>query len=123
MLSEVSQKTFRQKRKNILFAVSNPCFELWLYLHVAECPLDKDITSNMMEKMLRNKLGSYNKTNLDIEKFQGLVKVACERARKLDTKPTDRWPQTIGTHVYRLIDEISNFCEIDCNNENILTKQ
>jgi hypothetical protein len=50
MLSEVSQKTFRPKRKNILFAVSNPCFELWLYLHVAECPLDKDITSNMMEK-------------------------------------------------------------------------
>ncbi len=55
----------------------------------------------------------YNKTNLDIEKFRGRVLVACERARKMDEKPADRWPQKIGTHVYRLIDEIRDFCPFD----------
>lgn len=113
MLAEVSQKTFRKKRKNILLAVSNPCFELWLYLHVAEWPPSiQTISAQKMERMLRTLLGSYNKTNIDIEKFRGRVLVACERARKMDIKPTDRWPQQIGSHVYRLIDEIRNFCSL-----------
>ena len=114
MLSEISQKTFRKKRKNILLAVSKPCFELWLFLHVSKWDSSiQTISSKKMESMLRSILGTYNKANLDIEKFRGLVLVACERAREMDKNPTDRWPRTIGTHVYRLIDEIRNFCSFE----------
>lgn len=114
MLSEISQKTFRRKRKNILLAVSKPCFELWLFLHVSEWDASiHSVSSQKMERMLRSELGVYNKTNLDTEKFRGRVLVACERARKMDEKPADRWPQKIGTHVYRLIDEIRDFCPFD----------
>ena len=113
MLSDISRKTFRRKRKNILLAVSNPCFELWLFLHVSEWnSAIKTISSQKMTCMLREKLGSYNKTNLNIDDYRGHVLVACEKARKMDVNPENRWPQTIGTHVYRLIDEIRDFCAL-----------
>lgn len=47
------------------------------------------VSSQKIERMLRSELGAYNKTNLDIKKFCGRVLVACERARKMDEKPTD----------------------------------
>ena len=38
--------------------------------------------------------------------FAPYVGIATERARSLDLSPTDRWPNTLGTHVYRVIEAI-----------------
>ncbi len=114
MLAEISQKTFRKKKKNIILAVSNPCFELWLFLHVSEWDSGIiTITSKEMEKKLRQKLGSYNKKNINVDCFQGHVLEACSRAERMDKQPQDRWPQTIGTHVYRLINILKDLCPLE----------
>lgn len=36
------------------------------------------------------------------------VDVARERAKKLDTDKKCRWPNGIGTHVYKIIESIKN---------------
>lgn len=108
MLSDVARKTFRRKRRNILLAVSNPCFELWLYLHVSDWDTSVSrISSQEMTSKLRLALGgSYSKTNLNMSNYHGRIFAASTRARNLDIAPEDRWPQTIGTRVYRLIDDL-----------------
>ena len=75
-----------------------------------------------LEKELIELLGSYNKSNLDTKPFMDKVYFAIERARELDTSPSDRWPQGLGTRIYQLAEEIvpkemgsrfirgSNFC-------------
>lgn len=42
-------------------AVSNPCFELFLYLHFSHMPTAPVKDSRTMEKMLRSSLGQYSK--------------------------------------------------------------
>ena len=112
-LADISQKTFRKKRKNILMAVSNPCFEVWLFLHVSDWNKSiSHITSKKMTLLLRQTLGEYNKNSLNIEKYRGRILLACDRAKNMDSSSTDRWPQTIGTYVYRLIEELKAFCDL-----------
>lgn len=112
-LAAISQKTFRRKRKNILLAVSNPCFEIWLFLHASEWNMSiSHISSKEMTSLLRRTLGEYNKNSLNIEKYRGKILLAYDRAKSMDTSSTDRWPQTIGTYVYRLIEELKFFCDL-----------
>ena len=56
--------------------------------------------------LIKVKLGSYSKKNLDIDKFKPYIDDAIERAKKLDINPYGKWPSQIGTHVYKLIESI-----------------
>lgn len=101
------------KKKAIHLAISNPCFEIWLYLHNSE-PSPAwvyDMNCTTIENNLRQKLGSYNKSNLDIEKFRDFVDDAIVRAKKMDTESNNRWPQTPGTHVYKVVEEIKKIIQ------------
>ncbi len=95
-------------------AVSNPCFELWLYLHLGD--LDElspgEITSTVLEGALRSRLGSFNKSRLDIERFRDGIEAAIDRARKLDVRPDERWPTTPGTQVYKVVANIRSASEL-----------
>ena len=110
-LSQISKKC---QQKGYKLLVSNPCFELWLLLHLKELktynPRERNRLfknkNHALEKELRRILGSYNKSNPDISKFIPYVKRAIERAKELDIKPRNRWPQSIGTRVYLLVEEI-----------------
>ena len=86
-------------------AISNPCFELWLYLHHADWALGAK-TSKELERELRGVLGSYNKANLVIARYAGKVDEAIRRSKDMDTQPDGRWPDNPGTHVYRLVEAI-----------------
>jgi hypothetical protein len=108
------------RQKGYLLAVSNPCFELWLLLHV--CRLG-DYTAEALEGLRKNErvgrdrraiemelvrlLGSYKKENPDCGRFLPLVEVAIEQAQALDTNPEHRWPNGLGTRVYLLVKEIT----------------
>jgi hypothetical protein len=86
-------------------AVSNPCFEVWLYLHHDD--LDhQSIKSNEMKQKLRDLLGGYNSSRLDLGKFAERIDDAVDRARALDTKRDERWPSRTGTHVYRVVEKV-----------------
>jgi hypothetical protein len=37
------------------------------------------------------------------------IKQAIDRAKELDGSQKNRWPQSLGTHVYRLVEELLSF--------------
>lgn len=95
--------------KKYFLAVSVPCFETWLLLHVEDLPRAEDITGLNCEQVgarIRAILGAYNKLNPDCEAFIPNVALAIERARRLDVNPADRWPQQPGSRVYLLAEKI-----------------
>ncbi len=97
-------------QKDMRLAVSNPCFELWLWLHHHDdfSGLPSPCTAGDLEKALKEALNGYNKTRLRLEDFtRGRAEQAAGRAKLLDTSTaTDRWPRETGTHVYRLIEAL-----------------
>lgn len=95
------------KAKKYHLAISNPCFECWLYLHYAFLA-KKRFSCRELTLMLTEKLGSYDKTKLDLNKFKKRIHQAIERAKKMDTSPDSRWPTICGSHVYKIVEKILN---------------
>lgn len=103
-------------------ALSNPCFELWLLLHIEDSALltpeeQKQWIENRrkskngdpyLKVRLRQKMGSYHESSYDALALIAHVEDAIERARVLDKNPNDRWPQTLGTRVYLLAESVMN---------------
>lgn len=102
-LAEIAQLC---NQKGYLLAVSNPCFEIWLFLHFSEITeVIKNCAS--VKKLLKAHLGKYNSSNLDIEVFRPYVNNAIVRARKLHTNAGERFPSSLGSHVYKVIEKIN----------------
>ncbi|MEW5869849.1 MAG: RloB family protein [Chloroflexota bacterium] len=114
-LPDVARKCLQ---KYYRLAVSNPAFEIWLLLHVRS--LDS-YPAEVLAEFMENKktgertrvdrellalLGSYNKTNPDMEYFAPRVRAAIQNARAADQNPKTRWPNQAGSRVYLLVEEI-----------------
>lgn len=104
MLSRVHSESIRG-RLSPSIALSNPSFELWLLLHLKEI-LGESISTRDVEQSLREALGGYNKSNINLEKFNNNVLNAISRAKILDVNPSHRWPANPGTRVYLLVESI-----------------
>jgi len=114
-LSEVAQETMQ---KGFYLAVSNPCFELWLYLHyknVSELSNEEklQIEENKkyrkwtyLETLLKKAATKYSKTQIGFPEYIQLIPRAIDNAKLLDTSTDDRWPQTLGTRVYLLVEKL-----------------
>ncbi len=101
-LEEVCQ---RAQEKGYQTAVSNPCFELWLWLHLA----DVDTSLNNGDKLksaLKQFPGGYNEANLQVDRFHPGIQDAMERARNLSGNGSYPVPEFPGTHVPRLMERI-----------------
>jgi hypothetical protein len=74
------------KKLGINVALSKPCFELWLLLHhVPESEVVALTAAADVVRVLRDKLGQYNKANLKCENYSlASVSDACARAQRLD---------------------------------------
>jgi len=106
-------------QKGYFLGLSNPCFELWLLLHVASI---RDYSTNDRDAFLANKkiqgdrtkleceivkiLGEYNKANLKPRLFLPGIENAVVQARALDLHPARRWPDYLGTRVYLLVENM-----------------
>ena len=86
--------------------VSNPCFEIWLVLHYEDLSgiddTEKETLSSSgntknrwSEINTRERIGSYSQI---IEKIDNAI----THAQNLDIDPTSRWPNSLGSRVYRL---------------------
>lgn len=120
MLSRVATECMQDVSMHM--ALSNPCFELWLLLHLVDVssltPEEqrlwienrrKSKSSNpYLKVLLCQKMGSYHESAYDVLTLIQHVEVAIERARLLDKNPADRWPQTLGTRVYLLAESVMN---------------
>ena len=113
MLSGVARHC--SQNKTLRFCVSNPCFELWLLLHLDDVTVyseedKKQLSANRKstrhKTWLKHKLseimGGYNEADYDANRLLPDIETAITRAVALDIKPEDRWPQIVGTRVYRL---------------------
>ena len=107
-----------KKQSNMFVAVSNPCFEFWLLLHIKDIA---DYDENELALILNNAkvsnkknyvdskiteiFGSYNKSNPKPELFLPTIDFAKEQAKKLDTRE-DEFPQNLGSHVYKVVEKL-----------------
>src|SRR5262249_31336287 len=69
------------KKNDIKIALSNPCFELWLLLHLREQPGMKN--RKQLRKILKKHVQDYDK-DVNLRVYIGGYDTAVERARKLD---------------------------------------
>ncbi len=99
-LSDISSRT---SQKGYGLAISNPCFEIWLYLHFLDVG-SPNLSCQKIVALLRKHLGGYKKTNLDVEIYRPLVTSAIRRAKGLHSNPSERWPSSTGTHVYKIVE-------------------
>jgi uncharacterized Fe-S cluster-containing radical SAM superfamily protein len=92
-------------QKGFKLAHSNPCFEVWLLLHVADLNAAEQFRrSEDVVERLREILGGYSKRTVDPAHFSiDAAREAVARAESLDSDPNARWPQNTGSHVYKVV--------------------
>lgn len=105
-----TQAITEARQKGIRVALSNPCFDFWLWLHHID--INEDFTKITDAKSvlvaLRATLGSFNKTNIDTSQYSfSSVANACRVARHLDQLAGggDR-PDAPTSRVYQLWESI-----------------
>lgn len=120
MLSRVATECAQNNFMHV--ALSNPCIELWLLLHLVDATLltseEEQLWMDNRRKSknadpylkvrLRQEMGSYHESSYDAKMLIEHVDVAIARAEALDKNPADRWPQTLGTRVYLLVESVMN---------------
>ncbi|MGM9697463.1 MAG: RloB family protein [Prevotella sp.] len=120
MLSRVATECSQEVAMHM--ALSNPCFELWLLLHLEDAasltPEEQKLWMENRRKSknadpflkvrLRQKMGSYHESDYDAPALIVHVEEAIARSRALDKNLNDRWPQTLGTRVYLLAESVMN---------------
>ncbi len=77
----VAEAILMAKKNNIKIALSNPCFELWLILHLRESPGTKH--RHKMQELLKKLVIDYDK-NVEYEDYRPGYENAVVRAKKLD---------------------------------------
>jgi hypothetical protein len=102
---EVELAKQRASEHGVLLAISNPCFELWAYLHFAE--QRAHIERGRLRSELQRHLPGYDKA-LEFAKIHAGYDDAVRRARALDDDATGagRVGRNPTTGVYRLTETI-----------------
>lgn len=93
------------KNSNWGIAISNPCFEVWLYFHYGDPSSIKPPTSKKMKQALNTLVpGGYNRMH-----FVKQIKQATQNAKKSDTNAKYYFPNVLQTKVYNLGAEMLKF--------------
>lgn len=104
---------------NFYLALSNPCFEFWILLHIKDLSefnaqeLESIYTNAKVSSRrtyLKNLLGQilidgYNESNPKPDRYLPHINLAIDRAKQLDN-PSEEFPTKLGSHVYRLVEKI-----------------
>lgn len=94
-------------RRNFQLVLSNPCFELWLWLHLYPNRPFAD-RHDCSRSLQREWTGFRGKSDYDVTALLTAERLeeACRRARELDAEPQAPWPREQGTRVYRLVERL-----------------
>lgn len=95
-------------------AISNPCFEYWLFLHKLD---STDISSGtwgieiekrpaIMKKILDDSLNGYDYKKLNYDDFKAEVGQAVNRAKSQPNRSRKSCPDCPGTDVWKLVDKL-----------------
>lgn len=116
-ISEIS--ALCKAQGNFYLALSNPCFEFWILLHIKDLSdfnqqEQADILANVkvsskktyLKRLLSTLLeDGYNESNPKPDRFIPHVDIAIMRANRLDNL-TEDFPTSLGSHVYKLVEKI-----------------
>jgi hypothetical protein len=107
-----------KNENNFYLAMSNPCFEIWLLLHLKD--IDEFSSTEKQQIFDNPKIGS-KKHYIDkvIEAIQGRgydkspnprvylpnIKIAIQRAKDLNINDED-YPTQLGSHIYKIIEKL-----------------
>lgn len=103
-LNEVCKQA---KTLGYFVALSNPCFELWLYLHLQSNRdfIDRHDCQRNFGKVHKS-YGEDGKSGYETKPLMKEIGKAIERARALDIHPAEPWPKTQATRVYLLVEKL-----------------
>jgi len=116
--AELSWVAAECSRKQFLLALSNPCFEVWLLLHLVDVDdYNNDKKARLLENLrdgrhayikheLARVLSKAVSSNIDLDDYWDNTSLAVSRAEAMDTAPTERWPNNLGSRVYLLMKKI-----------------
>ncbi len=107
-----------KKQTNMYVAISNPCFEFWLLLHIKDISeynenelalIQKNAKVNTKKNYVDSKiteiLGSYNKSNPRPELFLPTLERAIKQAKELDSN-NEEYPKSLGSHIYKIVEKL-----------------
>lgn len=113
---QLAQALKQTQAEEMNLAISTPCFEIWLLLHLSDLttttydlnPVFNDKPNRKAaqncEKELKKILDGYNKTNIPMTKLTPYIQVAIERAKVMDDGGD--LPSNIGTKVYKIVEQL-----------------
>ncbi|MFZ4765695.1 MAG: RloB family protein [Roseimicrobium sp.] len=91
-------------RSSYHLAMSNPCFELWLWLHLR--PNRPFADRHDCQRSLMSEWPEFRKGDYDAGSLVSQVEIACSRAREIDEAPDTAWPVGQATRVYQLVEKL-----------------
>lgn len=101
---DIASAVREAKRHRIHMAVSNPCFELWLLLHHADCRGHCAGYADVVARLKRH-VPAYDKARLDFGDYAEGVGDAVKRGRDLDPSGAGH-QRNPSTGVWRLVETI-----------------
>ena len=117
---ELSECLTSCKQKKYNFCISNPCFEIWILLHLTCIESENEeekrkIKENKKtgsrtycESKIIEKINSYNKSNPNFELILNETEVAINRAKLLTKNNPVNLFNEIGTDIYLLVEKLIN---------------
>ncbi len=100
------------RQKNVGYALSAPCFEVWLLLHYCDIEDGWRPSPDEVVARVREMVGSYNKRRVDRFPFDAArVKTAIGRAKALP-EPTSEVPEHAYSQVYRVVEPIIDWLRV-----------
>lgn len=97
--------TYCEKYKNWHIALSNPCFEVWLYLHKKA---DISISESKTCQDFKYEISTFEKGGYHPYKFLSYLEEAVLNARIADSDKNHYFPKHKETKVYRLANAVLN---------------
>ena len=105
--AQLSQVASESRHCRFNLAVSNPCFELWLFIHLGDVQAEMDgKPCNFFDSEIRRILGRFDPSHIDLAAFEPRIDAAVLRGSRLDKNSTERWPSQMGTRVYKVVQSI-----------------
>jgi hypothetical protein len=66
----------------------------------------QQITARLENELKQVHNSGYNKAKLNTDYFKPYVEQALKKAKQLDNNLSARWPNQVGIHVYKVVDQL-----------------
>jgi len=103
-LHEIIQYCSEKPNWNIV--LSNPCFEVWLYLHRKS---SFEATTSTSCSDFKKDISEFDKEGYNPLNYISQIQYACENAKALDSDLNNPIPNHLETKVYKLVESVFQF--------------